>query len=424
MKQREKDLGELNIRERWSTLDGYFEILEKKGLAFNFATLVGHGNLRACIAGYEDKRLTASDKKKMRILLRGSLREGAIGISTGLIYPPGIYSDTEELVDLARCCKKLIYTSHMRSEGDKLIESVEEIIRIGKEAGIKVHISHIKTSGEKNWHKIGNAISMIEDARKNGARITCDRYPYTAASTDLDTILPSWAYEGGTEKELKRLKSLKFQKKMKKEILCEHPEKEYWEGVIVASVSSEKNRWMEGKSIACIAHYESSEPVDILFKILIEERLRVGAIFSSMNEDNLRRFLSLPYVMIGTDSSSRCTSGPTCKGKPHPRGFGSFPRFLGRYVRDNGVISMREAVHKITMFPAKTFGIDKRGVIRKGAFADLVIFDHGKIIDRATFDEPFLKPEGICYVFVNGKPAIWDGKPTGIFAGRVLRHGR
>jgi len=424
LKQREKDLGELNIRERWSTLDGYFEILEKKGLAFNFATLVGHGNLRACIAGYEDKRLTASDKKKMRILLRGSLREGAIGISTGLIYPPGIYSDTEELVDLARCCKKLIYTSHMRSEGDKLIESVEEIIRIGKEAGIKVHISHIKTSGEKNWHKIGNAISMIEDARENGARITCDRYPYTAASTDLDTILPSWAYEGGTEKELKRLKSLKFQKKMKKEILCEHPEKEYWEGVIVASVSSEKNRWMEGKSIACIAHYESSEPVDILFKILIEERLRVGAIFSSMNEDNLRRFLSLSYVMIGTDSSSRCTSGPTCKGKPHPRGFGSFPRFLGRYVRDNGVISMREAVHKITMFPAKTFGIDKRGVIRKGAFADLVIFDHGKIIDRATFDEPFLKPEGICYVFVNGKPAIWDGKPTGIFAGRVLRHGR
>ena len=436
LKQREKDLGELDIRERWSTLERYFDILEKKGLTFNFATLVGHGNLRSCVAGYEDKRLTVSDKKKMRILLRASLREGAIGISTGLIYPPGIYSDTEELIELCKVLPPLrpplvrggwgggIYKSHMRSEGDKLIESIEEIIRIGKEAGIKVHISHIKTSGKKNWHKIGDAISMIDDAQKNGVRITCDRYPYTAASTDLDTILPSWAYEGGAEKELNRLKNSRFRKKMKKEILCEHPETEYWEGVIVASVSSEKNRWMEGKSIAYIAHYESSELVDILFKILIEERLRVGAIFSSMNEDNLRRFLSLSYVMIGTDSSSRCTSGLTCKGKPHPRGFGSFPRFLGRYVRDNGVISMREAVHKITMFPAKTFGIVKRGVIRKGAFADLVIFDHGKIIDRATFDEPFLKPEGIYYVFVNGKPAIWDGKLTGIFAGRVLRHGR
>ncbi len=424
MKQREKDLGELKINERWATIEGYFEILEKKGLALNFTTLVGHGNLRSSVAGYEDKRLRASDKKKMRILLRESLREGAIGISTGLIYPPGIYSDTEELVDLARCCKNLIYTSHMRSEGDKLIESIEEIIRIGKEAGIKVHISHIKTSGKENWHKISDAISMIEDAQKNGVRITCDRYPYTAASTDLDTILPSWAYEGGVEEELSMLKGLRFQKKMKKEILCEHPETEYWEGVVVASVSSEKNRWMEGKSIAYISNYESSEPIDILFKILIEERLRVGAIFSSMNENNLMRFLSLPYVMIGTDSSSRCTSGPTYKGKPHPRGFGSFPRFLGRYVRDYGVISMSEAIHKITMFPAKTFGIDKRGVIKKGAFADLVIFDHGKIIDRATFDEPFLKPEGICYVFVNGKPAIWEGKQTDIFAGRVLRHGR
>jgi N-acyl-D-amino-acid deacylase len=372
----------------------------------------------------------------MKTFLKEAIAEGAIGMSTGLIYPPGVYSNTEELIELCKVLSTLrpplvrgrcgggIYTSHMRSEGDKLIESIEEIIRIGKEAGIKVHISHIKTSGKENWHKISDAISMIEDAQKDGVRITCDRYPYTAASTDLDTILPSWAYEGGVEKELNRVMGSRFQKKMKKEILCEHPETEYWEGVIVASVSSEKNRWMEGKSIAYIAHHESSEPIDILFKILIEERLRVGAIFSSMNEGNLKRFLSLPYVMIGTDSSSRCTSGPTCKGKPHPRGFGSFPRFLGRYVRDKGVISMSEAIHKITMFPAKTFGIDKRGVIRKGAFADLVIFDQGKIIDKATFDEPFLKPEGICYVFVNGKPAIWEGKQTDIFAGRVLRHGR
>ncbi len=460
LKHREEDLKELGIRERWSNLREYFEILGKKGIALNFATLVGHGNLRACVAGYEDRKPERKEMQAMKALLKEAIAKGAIGMSTGLIYPPGVYSKTDEIIQLCKSLREIypllrnipqsplsnpplppfskgglgglpednyftgIYTTHMRSEGENLLESIEEAIKIGRKSRIKVHISHIKTSGKENWHKIDDAISMIEDAQKNGIRITSDRYPYTAASTDLDTILPPWAYEGGMEEELKRLKSSRFQKKMKKEMLCKHPEMEYWEGVIVASVSSEKNRWMEGKSIAYIAHYESSEPIDIFFKILIEERLRVGAIFSSMNEDNLRRFLSLPYVMIGTDSSSRCTSGPTYKGKPHPRGFGSFPRFLGRYVRDNGVIGMSEAIHKITMLPAKTFDIDKRGVIRKGAFADLVIFDLEKIIDRATFDEPFLKPEGICYVIVNGLPAVWKGKPTGINAGRVLRHGK
>jgi N-acyl-D-amino-acid deacylase len=429
LKQREEDLMELGIVERWTTFKGYFDILGK-GIALNFVTLVGHGNLRACVAGYEDKALNNNEIKKMQALLKEALKEGAIGLSTGLIYPPGVYSTTEELMNLFRPSSfilrpsRLIYTSHMRSEGDKLLESIEEIIRIGRKAGVNIHISHMKTSGKKNWHKIDNAISLIEEARREGIRITCDRYPYTAASTDLDTILPPWVYEGGMKEELKRLKSSEFQEKIKKEILYEYPEIEYWGNVNIASVSSEKNRWMEGKSIAYIARHEDSETVDIFLKILIEEKLRVSAIFASMNEDNLKRFLSLPYVMIGTDSSARSTSGPTYKGKPHPRGFGSFPRFLGRYVRDNGLISMNEAIHKITMLPAKTFGISKRGVLKKGAFADLVVFDYRKIIDRATFDKPFLKPEGIYYVFVNGLSAVWEGELTGINAGRILKHGR
>jgi N-acyl-D-amino-acid deacylase len=429
LKQREEDLMELGIVERWTTFKGYFDILGK-GIALNFVTLVGHGNLRACVAGYEDKALNNNEIKKMQALLKEALKEGAIGLSTGLIYPPGVYSTTEELMNLFRPSSfilrpsRLIYTSHMRSEGDKLLESIEEIIRIGRKAGVNIHISHMKTSGKKNWHKIDNAISLIEEARREGIRITCDRYPYTAASTDLDTILPPWVYEGGMKEELKRLKSSEFQEKIKKEILYEYPEIEYWGTVNIASVSSEKNRWMEGKSIAYIARHEDSETVDIFLKILIEEKLRVSAIFASMNEDNLKRFLSLPYVMIGTDSSARSTSGPTYKGKPHPRGFGSFPRFLGRYVRDNGLISMNEAIHKITMLPAKTFGISKRGVLKKGAFADLVVFDYRKIIDRATFDKPFLKPEGIYYVFVNGLSAVWEGELTGINAGRILKHGR
>ena len=424
LKQRGEDLKAIDIYERWSTFQEYFEILEKRGIALNFVTLVGHGNIRACIAGYEDRKLTTLYRDRIYALIGKSIREGAIGVSTGLIYPPGVYSDTKELIDIARCCNNLIYTSHMRSEGDSLIESIEEILKIGRETGVKVHISHLKTSGEKNWHKIDDIILMIEEAQKEGIRVTCDRYPYTAASTDLDAILPPWVYEGGAEKELERLRSSRIKEKIKKEILHENPEIRYWENITVATVCSEKNRWMEGKSIACIARLEDSEPFDILLKLLIEEKLSVSAIFFSMNEENLRRFLSLPYVMIGTDSSARCISGPTYKGKPHPRGFGSFPRFLGRYVRDKSLMSMSEAIYKITRLPAKTFGIYNRGIIKKGAFADIVIFDYEKLIDKATFDNPFLKPEGVHYVFVNGLPALWEGRMTGINAGKILKHGK
>lgn len=424
LKQREADLRELGIGERWATFREYFEILEGRGISLNFATLAGHGNIRACVAGYDDRKLTAPDIRDACALLRKSIAEGAIGFSTGLIYPPGVYSDTEELIDLAKCCNRHIYTSHMRSEGDRLIQSVEETLRIAKGAGIKVHISHVKTSGERNWYKINNVIQLIKEAQEEGTNITCDRYPYTAASTDLDTVLPNWAYEGGSEEELRRLREPVLQEKLRKQVLSEYPEMKYWERITISSVVSEQYRWMEGKNMASIAQREKAEPVDILFKVLTGEKLRVGAIFSSMNEENLLRFLSLPNIMIGTDSSARSSDGPTCKGKPHPRGFGTFPRFLGKYVRDNSLMDMSKAVHKITMLPARTFGIKKRGVLRKGVFADIVVFDHKKIIDRATFDAPFLKPEGIHYVIVNGLPAVWESEMTRNRSGRMLRHGK
>jgi N-acyl-D-amino-acid deacylase len=438
LKQREEDLRAYGIRERWETFEEYFEILERMGVSLNFMTLVGHGNLRACIAGFKDSKLTTPERMKMHTLLGKSIQQGAAGISTGLIYPPGVYSDTVELIELCNALSKYynkssaieensrygIYTSHMRSEGDQLIESIDEIIKIGVRANTRVHISHIKTSGEKNWHKIDDAISKIEEAQDRGVQITCDRYPYTASSTDLDAILPPWVYEGGAEAELKRLKNPKVREKIKREVLNEHPERRFWETISIASLPSRKNRWMEGKSITDIAQHEDSKPIDIFFKILIEEKLRTSAIFSSMSEDNLRRFLSLPYVMIGTDSSVRSSSGPTCKGKPHPRGFGSFPRFLGKYVRDYSLMNISEAIHKITMLPARIFGIRKRGIIKIGAFADIVVFDHNRIIDRATFDEPFLKPEGILCVIINGIPALWEGELTGLQGGRILRHGR
>ena len=453
LKQREGDLEELYIRERWTTFKEYCEILEGRAISLNFVTLAGHGNIRACVAGYQDRKLTDSDRREMCQLLKDAVLEGAAGLSSGLIYPPGVFSDTEELIELCRVLslpdkrtvikspqphfskvgqkrtneKKGmpgIYTSHMRSEGDKLIESVEETIRIAKESGIRVHISHIKTSGEKNWHKIDNALSIIGMAKNKGLGVTADRYPYTAASTDLDTILPSWVYEGGSEEEIKKLKSKDLREQIKKEIVKDHPDMKYWENTYVSSVLSEKNRWTEGKSIASIARRKGYEPVDMLFKILIDEKLRAGAIFSSMNEENLKRFLSLPYVMIGTDSSARSLSGITHRGKPHPRGFGSFPRFLGKYVREDSLMNLSEAIRKITHLPGETFGIHRRGMLQEGAFADIVVFDFRKILDKATYSDPFVRPEGIYYVIVNGRPAVWEGELTDIRAGRVLRHGR
>jgi N-acyl-D-amino-acid deacylase len=439
--QREADLKEFCIRERWSTFHEYFRVLKKRGIAINFATLAGHGNIRASVVGYEDKTSDDIELKKMQTFLKKAISEGASGLSTGLIYPPGVYSKTEELIEL---CKVLshafnppsppfskggkggfgIYTTHMRSEGDKLIESIEETIRIGREAGIKVHISHIKTSGRENWHKVGRVISLIEESRKEGVSLTCDAYPYTSSSTDLDTVVPAWVYSGGRESELKRLKNTRIRGRIKKQILDAHPLKDYWKRISISSVTKENNKWMEGRSLHSIAGIKGKEPVEILFDILIEERLMVSAIFASMHEGNLKQFLSLAYCMIGTDSAARSFSGPTYKGKPHPRGFGTFPRFLGKYVRDEKLMSMSEGINKITMLPAQTFSIRERGIIRKGAYADIVILDLEKIIDRATFKNPFLKPKGIYYVFINGVSALWEGHLTGSKSGKVLRHGR
>jgi N-acyl-D-amino-acid deacylase len=439
--QREEDMKEFGISERWATFDEYFRVLKKKGIAINFVTLSGHGNIRASVKGYKDEELTKSDLKKMRALLRDSISRGAIGLSTGLIYPPGVYSETGELIELCKILSHAfnppsppfskggkrgfyIYTTHMRSEGDQLLESIEDTIRIGREAGIRVHISHIKTSGKENWHKVGSAICLMEESRKGGIPLTCDAYPYTASSTDLDTVLPAWVYSGGREEELKRIRNPKIREKIKKQILNFHSSKDYWKKVSISSLSSDENKWMEGMSLYKISAVKGKEPFDTFFDILIEERLMVSAIFASMHEGNLKKFLSLPYCMIGTDSAARSFSGQTYKGKPHPRGFGSFPRFLGKYVRDENLMSMSEGIHKITMLPAQTFGIHKRGMIKRGAYADIVIFDREKIIDRATFKNPFVKPEGIHYVFVNGMPALWKGHLTGSKSGRILRHGR
>jgi N-acyl-D-amino-acid deacylase len=426
LERREEDLKELGIGQRWNTLAEYFAILEKKGVGINTAVLAGHGNIRASIVGYEDRPCSEQEMKEMTWLLERTLDEGAAGLSSGLIYPPGIYSDTEELVCLAQSLRKggLIYASHIRSEGVRVVESVGEVIEIGKGAGVRVHVSHIKTAGRENWGKAGRVIEMLTEARASGVRITCDRYPYTAASTDLDAILPAWSFEGGNEDELERLRSEQQRRRITEELREQTSREGYWDSILISSVASGGNGWMEGMSIAEIGGRLGLPGMDTVFKVLVDEELRVGAIFFSMCEENLKGFLGLPFCMIGSDSSARSFSGPTRKGKPHPRTFGTFPRFLGKYVRQEKLLSLEEAIRKATSLTAQTFGLTGRGLLQEGTFADLVVFDRETIIDRALFEDPFREPEGIRFVFVNGTAALWDGKITGKCAGRVLRSGR
>lgn len=419
LEKREDDLNQLGIKERWNTIKEYFTLLSKRGTAVNTAILAGHGNIRGSVLGYDDREPSSADLVEMSMLLRSAIEHGAIGLSTGLIYPPGVYSGTEEIIALAKLLKdsNLIYTSHMRSEGDMLIEAVGEVVRVGQEAGAKVHISHIKTAGESNWHKANEVMELLLEARSKGIMVTCDRYPYIASGTDLDSILPSWAYDGGNEEEIKRLQIGSERVRMKQEMKTSADQ---WKKIIISSVASEKNKWMEGKTISDICKELKTVETDFAFNLLIEEKLRVGAIFLSMNEKNLVKFLSLPFCMIGTDSSARSFDGPTRTGKPHPRGFGSFPKLLGKYVRDEKLMPLSTAVNKSTMLPAMTFGLKGRGMIKEGMFADIVVFSPEKIKDNATFEDPFQKPEGISHVLVNGAPAVYEGKPTGKLAGRIL----
>ncbi|HDZ62259.1 MAG TPA: D-aminoacylase, partial [Nitrospirae bacterium] len=364
------------------------------------------------------------DKKEIFKLLGNAFDEGASGLSTGLIYPPGIYSDTGELIEITGEALKrggIVYATHMRSEGDTLLEAVDEAIRIGLETGIHLHISHLKASDEKNWGKLDTVLEKIADARQKGLGLTCDRYPYIASSTGLDAILPNRVYEGGREQQLMRLKN--DRESIVKEMTEKHADEKLWDKVMISGVKTAQNKWMEGKTLSEIGGSLKKSPADCSITVLIEEDLQVDAIFFLMNEDNLKTILKLPYVMIGTDSSARSFNGITASGKPHPRGFGTFPRILGRYVREKQLLSVEDAVYKMTGLPAETFGIKNRGRIAQDYYADITVFDLNKICDTADYNDPFKAPTGIEAVFVNGRPVVLGGSPTSELPGRIIKRG-
>lgn len=419
---REAELDDLGIKERWSTFREYFGFLKSRGTGLNFATLCGHGNIRGSVLGYSDEGPDGNQVSEMKKLLLDALKDGAIGLSTGLIYPPGVYSETEELVMLAGVLSDynndLIYTSHMRSEGSSILDSIAEVCSIGREAGVRVHISHVKTAGRENWNRIDSVINLMDEERSHDIELTCDRYPYIAASTEIDSILPPWIFKGGIDEALRRLRNPEIREEISRALKGRG--EDYWKSVAISSVRRAENKWMEGLSVSEVSGRLGRSSLDAVIDILIDERLRVGGIFFSMSEENLKRFFTLPYTMIGSDSSVRSFSGPTHTGKPHPRGFGTFPRFIGRYVRDEGLMGLTEAIKRITSLPASTFRLKKRGILKDGFYADITVFDFECIIDRATFEDPFKGPEGILYVFVNGGLSVEKGMLRDGRYGRVL----
>lgn len=415
---------EFEIEYQWNSLKEYLNLLEQTGIGVNFVPLIGQGNIRASIVGYINRRPTLKELDKMKKLIAKSMEEGAFGLSTGLIYPPGCFTQTDELIELGKVVAEAggIYVSHLRSEGNKLLEAVQEAIDIGGMANIqKMHISHLKTAGKANWHKIDSVFEEIEKTLSLGLNITCDRYPYTAASTDLDSILPDWVYEGGIEKELERLKDENIRLQIAKQVLDLHTETN-WDSIMISSVKTQANKWMQGKRISEIMDRKKiSNPCELIFSLLIEEEGKVEAIFFDMSEDNLKKILKKPYTMIGSDASARADYGILTKITPHPRAFGTFPCLLAKYVREEKILTLEEAIYKITYQPAQLLGIKDRGRLKEGNFADVVIFNPEKIKDLSSYESPLLYPAGIEYVIINGKIVMEQGNHTGILAGKVIR---
>ncbi len=404
----------------WMTLAEYR--LRAQSIAVNIAPLIGHNTIRASVMGVTDRKPTPDEMEQMTAMLGQALDEGAYGLSAGLIYPPSCYSDTEELVALAQVAadNNRIFTCHIRSEGDRLVEAVQEMIDLAQSSGVSMQISHLKTSCKRNWSKIDEVFHLIEAAQNTGLPITCDRYPYLASNTGLKSVLPNWVFEGGCDAEIARLSDPDTRQIIKAEIQKSLPSPTYWDEVIISQVTTEDNRHLEGKSVAKGAQSTNKDPYTFLFDLLLAEKMQVEAILFTMCEENLRRILAKDYVMVGSDSGGRSYDGVLARGKPHPRAFGTFPMVLGRYVREEKLLTLEEAIRKMTSFPCQKLGITDRGVVQQGTWADLTLFDPDKIADLSQYGDPFHKPDGIKYVIVNGQLAVEEGEQTAVLAGRVL----
>lgn len=410
---------------RWRSMAEYLRAFDSEGCALNVVHLVGHGTLRVAAMGFARRAPTEAELRRMHAMLAAAMEAGAWGVSTGLIYAPGSFATTEEIVAVAAAAARYrgIYASHIRGEGATLLAAVGEAIQVGRENAMPVQISHVKAAGRPNWGKVGEALALIDAARAEGLDVMADVYPYTASSTSLRTLLPDWALEGGVEAMLARLRDPGARARLRGEL--EAPaegqsfvERVGWDNVLIAAC--ERRREAEGKRLAEIARERGGDPVEAAFELLLAEGGRGSMILFQIDEADLRRALRHPHVMIGSDGSALAPYGELGAGKPHPRNYGTFPRVLGEYVREQRLLRLAHAVHKMTGLPARRLGLRDRGIVREGARADLVVLDADRVADRATYQDPHRYPSGIEHVLVNGRFVIKDGEHTGSLPGRVL----
>jgi N-acyl-D-amino-acid deacylase len=410
-----RELYDLDLQ--WQGVRDYFEQLTAQGLSINFGLLLGHNTIRGSVLGGAARPPAVAEMATMMQAVRQGMQEGALGLSTGLIYAPACFASSEELVELARIAReeKGILTCHMRSEGDGLLEAVQEILDVARKAQIPLQISHLKTSGERNWGKLPDALGLIEEARSRGQDVTADRYPYTASNTQLQAVLPLWALEGNRVKQVARLQDRSVRERLNRELSHRR-----WDVIMIAEVTRAENKRYEGLRVNEAAALAGKEPLELVCDLLVEEEGRVDAIFFTMSEENLHQILTCPYVMVASDSGTRTHVGPLSQGRPHPRTFGTFPRILGVYVREKRLLDLPTAIRKMTFDPCRRFGLADRGLIAPGAYADVVVFDPSTVMDRASYEEPIQYPDGIRFVLVNGVVTIEEGEHTGARAGCVL----
>ncbi|MBO0340959.1 N-acyl-D-amino-acid deacylase family protein [Flagellimonas profundi] len=430
-KEEQESQGDIKFDIEWNTLNEYLEYLTNKGISPNVASFVGATTLRINTVGFEDRAPTPQELDSMKLMVKQAMEEGALGVGSSLIYAPAFYSSTEELIELCKVASEYngMYISHMRSEGSRLLESLDELIRIADEADIRAEIYHLKQSGKENWHKFDDVVAKVDSANAAGLHITADMYNYVAGATGLDASMPPWVQEGGYDKWSERLQDPEIRKKVKEEMTTPTDE---WESlmqaagdpskILLVGFKADSLKYLTGKTLKEVAEMRGTSPEETAMDLVVQDGSRVGTIYFLMSEENVKKQIALPWMSFGSDAGSPATEGVFLKSSTHPRTYGNVARLLGKYVREENVIPLESAIHKLTQLPATNLKIKKRGSLAEGNYADVVLFNPETIIDKATFEDPHQYSEGMQHVFVNGTQVLKDGEHTGNMPGRVV-HG-
>ena len=429
-KEMVEEEGDIKYDVKWTTLDEYLKYLVNKGISCNVASFVGAGSVRIYVIGYEDRAPNKEELAKMKQLVKEAMEDGALGVGSALIYAPNFYAKTDELIELCKTASEYggMYISHIRSEGNQLLQAADELIKISKEANIPAEFYHIKAAGKSNWYKLDSLINKINKAREEGLHITADMYTYTAGETGLDAAMPPWVQEGGFKQWKKNLQDPQIRKKVIKEM--ETPT-DKWENFFIASGSpdnillvgfkTDSLKYLTGKSLTEIAKMRGKSPAETAIDLVIDDDSRVGTVYFLMSEENIEKKISIPWISFGSDEASLAPEGVFLKSNPHPRAYGNVARLLGKYVRDEKIIPLEEAVRRLSALPAQNLKIKKRGFLKTGYYADVVVFDPSKVQDFATYEKPHQYSKGVIDVFVNGVQVIKDGIHTGKTPGQVVR---